>query len=444
MLGALRCKVLGAFGSKVLGDALQSTLARQRQHPTAIALSTLQRSLQAPYSDRLPARLTVCRRRATIGVFVRALNVALFAPYDLARPGGVNTQLRAQARALRRLGHTVRIYGPASAALGQDEVALSGSVDVTFGGTEAGLGLDPRAGSRVAALFDRERFDVVHVHEPLVPLLPWFALRHARAPIAATFHVHREDGHRWYPLARPWLRSLVARVAVRIAVSPAAQRTVAAHFPGDYEIVPNAVDVEAFRVPRVRPRAMTADRPRVLCVGRLEPRKGVDCLIRAMIDVQRRVPAAQLVIVGDGPSRGALADLARTAGVDAQFVGRVGDDVLPAYFQASDVVCAPAIGGESFGVVLIEAMACGKPIVASRIEGYEAIIATTDAGLLAAPGDARALATAIVTLLSDADLRRTFGARGCEASRAYDAASIARQLDAVYQRLVPSPVAAAT
>ena len=370
---------------------------------------------------------------------MRLLRIGLVAPYDLARPGGVNTQLRAQARALRQLGHTVRIYGPASAPPGADEVALSGSVVVTFGGTESGLGLDPRSRSRVARLFESEPFDIVHVHEPLVPLLPWFALRYARSPIVATFHVHREQGHRWYPLARPWLRALIARVDVRLAVSSAARRTVAAHFPGDYEIVPNAIDVDAFRAPRSRPAALTADRLRVLYVGRLEPRKGVDHLIRAMTDVQRQVPAAQLVVVGDGPSRGALLDLARARGVDVALVGRVDDDELPAYFHASDVVCAPATGGESFGVVLIEAMACGKAVVASRIEGYEALVGATDCGLLVPAGDANALAAAIVRLLADANLRHTFGVRGLDAARAYDCAVVAERLDAIYQRLATSP-----
>jgi len=149
---------------------------------------------------------------------LRPLRIALFAPYDLARAGGVTTHIRAQARALRQLGHTVRIFGPASAPLDGGETALSRSVTVSFGGTESGLGLDPRSRSRVTTLFASEPFDIVHVHEPLVPLLPWFALRHAPSRIVATFHVHREHGHRWYPVARPWLQSLVNRVDVPVTV----------------------------------------------------------------------------------------------------------------------------------------------------------------------------------------------------------------------------------
>ena len=379
----------------------------------------------------------------------RPLQIGLFAPYDLARPGGVNTQLRAQARALRQLGHRVRIYGPASAPLGEDEVALSRSVSVTVGGTESGLGLDLRSRGRVASLFETEPFDVVHVHEPLVPLLPWFALRYARSPIVATFHVHREQGHRWYPLARRWLRSLIRRVDVRIAVSDAARRTVAAHFPGEYEVIPNAIDVDGFRAPRSRPALLATssvsttpsidrDPLHVLYVGRLEPRKGVDHLIRAMAGVHRVIPHARLIVVGDGPDRAALESLARASGADVAFAGRVDDDALPAYVQASDVVCAPATGGESFGIVLLEAMACRKPIVASRIEGYEALVGPAGCGTLVPPGDAGALGAAIRSLLGDATLRRTLGARGLEAARAYDWPIIARRLDAIYQELLAS------
>jgi phosphatidylinositol alpha-mannosyltransferase len=168
------------------------------------------------------------------------LRIAVFAPYDLARPGGVATHIRAQARALRARGHEVSVFGPASAPLRDGEQAISSAVTITFGGTESGLGLDPFAGRALHALLRREPFDIVHVHEPLTPIVPWFAVRAARSPVVATFHVHREGGHRLYPWARPLLAPLMARVARRIAVSASARETVAAYFPGAYDIVPAA------------------------------------------------------------------------------------------------------------------------------------------------------------------------------------------------------------
>lgn len=362
--------------------------------------------------------------------------IGIFAPYDLARDGGVATHLRAQARALRKLGHEVVIYGPASSALNEGEVALSGSTVVTISGTESGLGLDPRSGGRVARVFASTPFDVLHVHEPLTPILPWFVLWHARVPIVGTFHVHREGGHSLYPIARPWLQSLMRRIHYRIAVSEAAYRTVAQHFPGEYDIVPNGLDVDAFRSPRPRPAALATGVRHVLYVGRLEPRKGVGHLIRAIASVQHSIAGVRLVVVGDGPDRASLVDLAGSVGADVQFAGRVADQELPAYYQASDVVCSPSLRGESFGIVLLEAMACGKPIVASRIAGYEALVGEAGCGPLVPPGDAGAIAEALVSLLGDEALRHTLGTRGLTAVQPFDWSAIGQRLEGIYRGLL--------
>jgi phosphatidylinositol alpha-mannosyltransferase len=361
------------------------------------------------------------------------LKIAVFAPYDLARPGGVATHIRSQARALRARGHDVWIFGPASAPLADGEQALTGATTITFGGTQSGLGVSPSSARAVARLFRREVFDVVHVHEPLTPLLPWFALRAATAPIVGTFHVHREGGHRLYPIARPLLAPLIARLSRRVAVSEAARQTVARHFPGRYEIVPNGIDVDHFRRSRPRPMDMAEGRRHVVFVGRLEPRKGVEYLIEAMRPVGRQHPAARLIIVGDGPARRALEGAARAAGVDACFAGRVADSAIPGYFQWADLVCSPATGGESFGIVLLEALACGTPIVATRIDGYRTVVGDAQCGRLVPPADAAALAAAIGELLANDDERRRCGARGLALARAYDWPVIARRLESIYQ-----------
>jgi len=368
------------------------------------------------------------------GAFV-PLRIGIFAPYDLARAGGVTNQIRSQARALRRLGHAVRVFGPASAPLEEGSVALCGSVSLTISGTASGLGLDPRSAGRVARLFREEPFDIVHVHEPLTPLVPWVAVRLARAPVVGTFHVHREGGHIFYPRARTLLAPLMRRLAHRIAVSEAARRTVADHFPGDYEIIPNGIEVDEFSARRPRPDAFEPGRLHVLYVGRLEPRKGVDHLVHAMSAVQRQLPHARLVVVGDGPERERLRTLAGALGIDVIFAGRVDDATLPAYFQWSDVVASPALGGESFGIVLLEAMACGTPIVASRIEGYVGLAGAADCGPLVPPGDADAIAGALVPLLENEAYRRLVGARGAVAARQYDWSALASRLVVIYDRL---------
>jgi phosphatidyl-myo-inositol alpha-mannosyltransferase len=363
------------------------------------------------------------------------MRIGICAPYDLSQPGGVATHIRAQARALRGRGHDATIFGPASAPLSDGEIALCGSVSIVFGGTASGLGLVPRA-SRISDLFRTTRFDVVHVHEPLTPALPWSVLRLATAPIVGTFHVHRERGHPLYPLARPMLSRLMKRLARRIAVSDAARRTVERYFPGEYDVIPNGIDLERFQRPAPRPACVDAQHRHVLVVGRLEPRKGVDHLVRAMARVQERARDVRLLAVGDGPDRESLETLARAARADVRFVGRVSDEELPAYFQWADVVCAPALGGESFGIVLLEAMASAKAIVASRIDGYERLMLSAQCGRLVPPGDPDALSIAITALLEHDGEREACSHRGADFVREYDWSHLAQRLETIYDGLL--------
>jgi phosphatidylinositol alpha-mannosyltransferase len=362
------------------------------------------------------------------------MRVAIVAPYDLSKPGGVNNQIRAQARALRRLGHEVRVYGPASAPLADGEVSLGRTYAVTFSGTESGLGIDPRAWARMAT-FANDGIDVLHVHEPFTPLAPWFALLRSSVPVVGTFHVHRERGHRWYRSVGWALRPLARRLAARIAVSEPARRTVASHFPGEYAIVPNGIDVDRFTSAAERPAAFEPRRIHVLYVGRLEPRKGVESLIRACADVQQRNRAVRLVIAGDGPDRDRLAAVAKQLSADVLFAGALRDDDLPGYFQAADIVCSPALGGESFGIVLIEAMAAARPIIASRIEGYAAVVDGTGAGVLTPAGAVAPLAAAIEELAREPDKRVRLGAAGAAAVQRYDWSAVAAELTRIYEQI---------
>ena len=361
--------------------------------------------------------------------------VGICAPYDLGQAGGVNSHIRAQARALAQRGHKVCVFGAASRPVGPGELAVSGCLSFVIRGTETPIGYDLRAWRRVGRLLRSRRFDILHIHEPFMPIVPLFALLRAEVPIVATFHVHREDGHPFYPWFQPILSPLMRRIAVRIAVSEAARRTVAEHFPGDYQIVPNGIDCGAFQAPRPRPEAFIAGRRHVLVVGRLEPRKGIEHLIRAMARGGRVARDARLVVVGDGPERAPLEALARAEGADVVFGGRVSDDDLPAWYQASDIVCSPAVGDESFGIVLLEAMACARPIVASRIDGYSALVDGTGCARLVTPGDSAALAGALSELLDNPEARRTLGARGRQAAQGYDWSTIAERLERIYRSL---------
>ena len=360
------------------------------------------------------------------------MKIGICAPYDLGRAGGVNTHIRAQAGALRRLGHDVCVFGATSAPLSNGEVSLGRCVSLVIGETETGFGADPRSWWAAKRLLRARQFDVLHMHEPLMPLPSWFVLRQATVPVVATFHTYREQGHRWYPKYHWLFDPLMKRVGTRLAVSEAAKRTVAAEFPGDYEVIPNAIDVDTFASVATRPAAMARDRRHVLYVGRLEPRKGVDRLITAMAAVQPRVPGVRLVIVGHGPDRVALEAQARALNVDALFAGRVSDADLPGCYQAADLVCSPALGDESFGIVLLEAMAAGRPIVATSIAGYAELLGDAGSARLAEVNDPASLAREITAVLEDSGLARQLGERGSIAARQYDWAIVAKRLDEIY------------
>ena len=364
------------------------------------------------------------------------MRIGICAPYDLGRDGGVNSHIRAQARALRALGHEVCVFGASSAPLADGERALSGCISPVVGGTETPH--RPRSTRVVAggaAAADRA------VRRP----------PHARAAHAARAVVRAVAGHgaggRHVPHASragpslvwpvPWLLApLMRRIHTRLAVSDAARRTVARDFPGDYEIVPNGIDVERFRQPAPRPAGMPDQQRFVLFVGRLEPRKGVDRLIRAMAIVQHHAPDVRLAIVGDGPDRAALEAAARDAGVDVLFTGRVSDAALPAYYRAADIVCSPALGDESFGIVLLEAMAAERPIVATRIEGYAEMLAEQEAPGSSTSTIRRRWPDEITSLLADPDCERSLGARGAAFVRDYDWTAIARRLESIYRSLL--------
>jgi phosphatidylinositol alpha-mannosyltransferase len=360
------------------------------------------------------------------------LRIGICAPYDLGLHGGVNTHIRAQAAALRRLGHEVSVFGASSMPLTDGEVSLGPCVSLVIGNTETGFGADPRSWRRVRQFFRARRFDVLHMHEPLMPLMPWFVLWQSTAPVVATFHTYRDQGHRWYPRYRRIFEPLMSRVRVRLAISDAARRTVSPHFPGEYEIVPNGIDVDRFARPAARPPDMQPNERHVLYVGRLEPRKGVEHLIHAMAAVQRTRHDARLVVVGGGPDRESLERAAHDAGITATFAGRVPDSELLGYYQSADVVCSPALGDESFGLVLLEAMAARKPIVATRIAGYTELLEGTGAARLVEAGDPAGMARAIAELLDNPVRARALGERGAAIAREYDWGTIARRLESIY------------
>jgi phosphatidylinositol alpha-mannosyltransferase len=364
------------------------------------------------------------------------MRVALVSPYDFPYPGGVTKHISNLARSLQQRGHHVRIIAASSRDAGQtppDVLQISSLViPVRYNGSIARISVSPRLAHQVRALLRREFFDVLHVHEPTTPTLPWVVLRQAQrlspqTALVGTFHSYR-DQRSWkivpsepYSYARPVFRRVVNRLDRRITVSQVAHDYVNSHFPGSYRVIPNGVDVALFGDPYLKPFSQFSTGLNILFVGRLEPRKGLRYLIEAYARVKTALPETRLLVVGPYSTKDRAPfeqELHQRRLRDVHFIGYVPDAELARYYQTSHVFCAPSIGFESFGMVLLEAMAARTPIVASDIEGYRAVVSHQVDGLLTPPKDPLALAEALIYLLQYPDLRQTMGAHGqAKASR---------------------------
>jgi phosphatidylinositol alpha-mannosyltransferase len=367
------------------------------------------------------------------------MKVALVSPYDFSYPGGVSLHISHLERNLTRMGHEVRIIAPCSAETAYESpnlIALGRPIPVPSGGSLARITLSLRLSSPVRAILEREDFDVINLHEPLTPMLPLEVLRQSRAVNIGTFHAcHNKP--RGYGLSRLLLRRWFRRLHGRVAVSPAAMRFVSRHFPGDYRIIPNGVDLEHFS-PQVTPREELCDgKQNILFVGRLEKRKGFDCLLNAYGRVKREFPDIRLIVVGPGTKlRKGYERLVMERGLkDIVFAGYVPYAELPTYYASADIFCAPATGGESFGIVLLEAMATGIPVIASQNEGYCQLVTPGTEGLLFPPKDAEALTQALRHLLTDRALGREMGARGQRKAQEYSWERIAQMSAELYLEL---------
>ncbi len=351
------------------------------------------------------------------------LRIAIVSPYDLGTPGGVQAHVEHLATALRARGDDVHVVSPAAA------------VRVPFNGSVAPIGLGPFAARRVRADLDRIAPDVIHVHEPLVPWVGLAAATSSIAPVVATFHAW-SDRRRAYRLARPVGRRVIDGLAAALAVSQAA-----ADYHADalgvpvrtFRIVPNGVGVAAFADATPLPGVADPSRPTLLFVGRLEPRKGLVNLVRAFTLLKSQHPDLRLLVVGEGSERERCQSLL-PAGLraDVIFLGRLADADLPGVFAACDVFVSPALGGESFGIVLLEAMAAGRAVVASDIPGYRSVVTDGRQGRLVPPGDPAALAEAIGALVGNASLRHAAAAEGRRTVSRFDWEVIADQIRTCY------------
>jgi phosphatidylinositol alpha-mannosyltransferase len=368
------------------------------------------------------------------------MRVCLVTPYDLSADGGVNRHTLGLAEALRRMGDDVSVLGPASGRRPPGTDGIGGAIPIPANGSVARIGLFTRAGA-VRDYLERGRFDVVHVHEALVPGPSRLALRLAGVPVVGTFHASSEN-EGWLGRSLRRAASLpLERLGRAIAVSEPAARFLQKVYAGPVAIIPNGLDTAAFASGQQRSRARV-DRPlSVLFVGRFgEPRKGLRYLLEAVALVRKQGCRLELTVAGEGP-RACFEPLARRAG--ARFVGRLGDDELAASYREADVFCAPSIGGESFGLVLAEAMAAGCPVLASDLPGYAE--AAAGAAMLVPRADPTALASALRRLEAEPLLRQRLHQRGLVRAAELDWRKVALRVRAVYgEALAPAARAGLT
>jgi len=379
------------------------------------------------------------------------MKIALVSPYDFAYPGGVVNHISALEHHFTKMGHQVKVIAPASKAVpnfGDRFIPIGKPRPVPASGSIARITISLRLASKIKEVLAQEKFDIIHLHEPFMPMLCSAVLRFSdNAVNIGTFHACHGTflGMSGYNFGRPIGRMMLNRrrrkLNGKIAVSKPAMDFASKYIPGYYNIIPNGVDLEHFS-PDVSPIERFCDgKINILFVGRLEKRKGVTHLLKAYQRVKQEVSNCRLIVVGPGTRlrKKYERQVRRSSLEDVVFVGYVSYDELPRYYKTAQVFCSPATGRESFGIVLLEAMAVGKPVVASNIEGYASVITHGVDGLLVPPKDEEMLAQALISLMTDESYRQQMGARGILKAKEYSWEHIAQRVLSYYARVLSEP-----
>ena len=363
------------------------------------------------------------------------MRIALVSPYDWCVQGGVNNHIAHLTRKFREWGHEVTIFAPASDAEAVDGecIVMGKPRSVRVSGSVARITFAWKSPA-VKAVLAEGNFDIVHLHEPLMPLLPYHFLRYSSVANIGTFHAAKEGGNRLYDYTRPLTRRWFRKLEGKIAVSPAAVALVGRYFAGYFNIIPNGIEYEHFSA-EVEPLAEFADgRSNILFVGRPEKRKGLKYLLRAYLQMRQVDSNMRLIVVGAG-------DFSRYERLmrpfsDIIFRSNVPYGELPRYYSSAEVFCAPNTGNESQGIVLLEAMAAGVAVAASNIEGFAGVITDEIDGVLFRPRDSEALATAVLSLLKDHPRRKRIAQSGQAQAIHYSWDSVAHRVLSYYERLL--------
>lgn len=364
----------------------------------------------------------------------------------MEQPGGVSEHVAHLRDEFRRIGHEVVVMAPrgieGGLERGEGYYGIGRTITIPGNGSKMRLTFDVTLYADVKQIMKREAFDIVHLHEPLMPVLPYMVLLNSRAVNVATFHAYSES-QPWYTALKPYMTFVLTRLDGRIAVSPPAREYVMKYFEGHYDVIPNGIDVARYGN-HVEPFPWVGDgTPRILFVGRFEEsRKGFRYLLRALPLVRQQFPTARLVVLGSGRPERFATQMERYEVDGVEFKGFVSQEDKARYYASADVCCVPSTGNESFGYVVVEPMAAGRPVVATNIPGYASVVEPEYDGILVEPRSPQALALALVRVLADRDLRARLGANGRISAQKYDWPHVAAQVLEAYERAAVSARAA--
>jgi phosphatidyl-myo-inositol alpha-mannosyltransferase len=366
------------------------------------------------------------------------MRIGMVCPYSFDVPGGVQSHVLQLAEVMRARGHHVSVLAPSSSHVTLPDYVVSGgkAVPIPYNGSVARLRFGPATHRKVKRWLSEGDFDVLHLHEPNAPSLSMLALMIAEGPIVATFHTSTTKSFTlsvFQGILRPWHEKIVGR----IAVSDLARRWQMEALGSDAVEIPNGVDVASFAS---APRLEGYPRPgkSVLFLGRFdEPRKGMAVLLGALPTLVERLPDIEILVVGRGDEDELRDDAGPLAG-HLRFLGQVDDATKASAMRSADVYCAPHTGGESFGIVLVEAMAAGTAVVASDLDAFRRVLHDGEAGKLVPIDDAAALAAGLIEVLENDVARERYVAAAAEAVRSYDWPVVARQIMRVYDTVAGS------
>ncbi|PBC81325.1 MULTISPECIES: glycosyltransferase family 4 protein [unclassified Streptomyces] len=371
------------------------------------------------------------------------MKIGIVCPYAWDVPGGVQFHIRDLAEHLIRLGHEVSVLAPADdeTPLPPYVVSAGRAVPVPYNGSVARLNFGFLSAARVRRWLQHGAFDVIHIHEPASPSLGLLACWAAQGPIVATFHTSNPRS-RAMIAAYPILQPALEKISARIAVSEYARRTLVEHLGGDAVVIPNGVDVGFFG--SAEAKAEWQGRT-IGFIGRIdEPRKGLPVLMKALPAILAEVPDARLLVAGRGDEEEAVAALPAEMRSRVEFLGMVSDEDKARLLRSVDLYVAPNTGGESFGIILVEAMSAGAPVLASDLDAFAQVLDQGEAGALFTNEDADALAAAAVRLLGDPARLAELRERGTRHVRRFDWSTVGADILAVYETVTTGAASVAT